>query len=506
MENKFGDLFFVNEEKEDEMIKNMENEFILEDYIVEEHSTEIEEEKKTETKTETETLKTTQNKRKNVSEMKVEGMGGIEENNEILTAKKIKKNEEFETNKKKWGNNFETATFEQNDFLDHHNKDEEEDFCYNDDQNDEDYKEKNSRKKKKKRKIPKKESENTKNKKDRKKISNKFSFSYESLGNLSGNYFAAFIYFMKTNLNINDDIDDKFLESKSILDCTIKYIDYVKNSEESRNKSKKQRLTNLRLVLKRILDHDEIKIDKNYILLCIDLITEENDKIHINKNETNLSNQTKTKTKTKSKSKTFSKDSFNSGGYKFSFSMNSLGKNSIKNFSNFKNFLLKKILINEEINDSFLQNHSLVDYVIQYIQFVDNKNILWRSKKKVLRNLKSFFEKIVNEENIKFEKKFLILSIDEIDNFKTKPTEKKEEQKEEEKKIFIDLLSEEEMEEKKVQQMENKNPKKSEFEEDDIFLMELELESIENEIKFLELMRKKQLLEMQLKEEKKNFI
>ena len=96
---------------------------------------------------------------------------------------------------------------------------------------------------------------------------------------------------------------------------------------------------------------------------------------------------------------------------KFSFSIDSLGKYSRKHFAKFKNYIEREEKEIEEINDQFLESQSLFDCIKRYIQHVDNlEDIKINTKRAYLTNLKIVLNQIIENEEIKIDKKYLKLS------------------------------------------------------------------------------------------------
>ena len=238
--------------------------------------------------------------------------------------------------------------------------------------------------------VEKKKDDNNTKKYQKKKKSLKFNFSFtfETLGKSSKSYFANFKVFL-ANETEYDVLTDHFLESQAILDCTNKYIDFTHNKKDIQISTKRDYFIFLRLFLLKVIETKEIELDDKYMKLSIEQLN------IAYKNYGNV------------------RDDFGivSGTtINFSFPFESLGKQPKRNFSDFSDFLMREMQI-KEIDDEFLESEMLFDSTKKYITYYFEKDVDLKIKRDNLNRIKNFFGKVLENDNIKLDPKFLNLSI-----------------------------------------------------------------------------------------------
>ena len=351
-----------------------------------------------------------------------------------------------------------------------------------------------------------------KKKSPQKKTFNYFSFSFESLGKNYEKKFSKFKNFVQVEMK-NLIINDKFLESYVLLDCTEKYIAYIENKNEILTKSKKDYFSELKKFFLKIVEKDEIFLYKKYLHLSAVQL-----EIAKQKYLQKMSLEQKDSKKVKKVKKKFFI-------FKFSFSLESLGNYSDQYFIRFRNFIEKETKI-ERLNDQFLESQSLLDCTKKYLHFVVNMDdIRLESKLNCISNLKSVFERIIANKFIKIEKKFLKLSVDCIDRFVVddsnfKKREKKKPEKNKKRKIIphdSDSATPNKENEKNSNKKQKTTKKKIVVEkqnekvdqdlvviEKEIKLVDYELQLVEKELEILRLLKEKNHIELQILNQKKN--
>ena len=225
-------------------------------------------------------------------------------------------------------------------------------------------------------------------KKTEKKEKKKFSFSFRSIG-VKKEFFNSFEKFVVFETKI-DEIDDKFLQSPSLLECTKKYIDFINDYYY---------INGLLSIFSIMSTKNDFKINKKYLNSSIEELEKISSKKSRKKYVKNLSGK---KLKRHNERINFS----------FSFESAEIKKEF---FNYFLNFLLYHTNLND-INDQFLASESLVEYTNRFIDYVNNKKIEKKSKINYFSCTRVVFSKLVDNDSILFSKKYLRVCLDLFDN------------------------------------------------------------------------------------------
>ena len=248
---------------------------------------------------------------------------------------------------------------------------------------------------------PKKPKKPKKENKKRKEI--KFSFSLEQFGKNTLHYFQYFKNFIEINYQ-NEQLNDQFLESPTLVEATKSYIEFVKK-KDVKIKSKRDYFCNLKRVLTNIVETPKIKIQKKFLQLAIKKLASNEQKVS--------KKMTEKKKKTPKKNILLSEEKKISSPPKkeipalnFSFTIRSLGRNSEQYFGNFKKFVLMNTHL-ETLDDHFFESQFFCDCTKNFIEFTQKRDIEKCSQKTCLSLTRTLFKRIIVNDNLKFDKKYL---------------------------------------------------------------------------------------------------
>ena len=333
-----------------------------------------------------------------------------------------------------------------------------------------------------------------------------FSFTLESLGKNSENYFSNFKNFVLNNTQ-KKFLCDKFLESQFLVDCSKSYIEYMVNRSDIEISSKRASLSVLKTFFNRIIVKENLNISKKFLKISTNLI-----KDALCKNLT-----------AKNTEKKFTEQKNFAEQKNFGEKILTVNHNTKKNFYvHFKNFVEKETNC-EEIDNKFFGSQSVFDCTNQYIKYTLNDQKIEKNMKNIyLCSLKNFFCKIIENKEIDVNKKFLKLSVqllddDEISELRidqendTKKNVKKRKNDTEKYENSLDLQNSVAKKPKNiVQEKFSVKNTPNDITQDEISLfdrescdidermIDLELESIENELQLLELLKQRNQIELEL--------
>ena len=248
----------------------------------------------------------------------------------------------------------------------------------------------------------------------KKKISPKLSFSWDSFSVEQKTFFNHFLGFVERHLGFEGEINDHFLESSLLLDFTIKYSQFVVSDPSSSVSFKRDSLNFLLSFFNNIIKNKDLKLQKFYLESAV---------VHLQTEETNLAKHGNLQNKSfQTKITNFFSYNHSKTTVKnflaLSFSVDSFNKNYKLGFTFFAKFVKLETEF-EQINDQFLQSNTLLDCVENYCQHLASADRLKEVTKIIYSNyLIKFFSLVVDNQQIKIDKTFLIRSVTLIESYK----------------------------------------------------------------------------------------